>query len=153
MESIVLASIVTSLVLRAAEKSADKLGEAAADKISEVVKILFRKFQREGNNHALTVLEEDHPSEEQEATFREVLEAQIVKDSSFESQLSSAVEGLRKDVHSDQVLLKDIFAKNGIKIGDVSQSVKGKRASSQEAAINLETDGTLEIKSLSQEVR
>lgn len=151
MEPITLASLVTSLVIKASEKGAEKLGESSVEKIGHMIRLILGKLR--GNNQALAVLSEKTPSQEQKAAFIEILEAQIIEDRDFESQLASSVEDIRKDALSSQVLLRDIFAKNGIKVGDVTQYADSDRSSFQEAATNLETDGVLEIKSLNQEIR
>ena len=153
MESIALASIVTSLIVKAAEKSGEKLGESLSGQVNEIAKVIRGKFQSKYNSEALKVLDGNHQSQEQEDIFQQMLETQIREDSNFRKRLTSIIENIQGDVdvQSEQIFLKDIFAKENIEIGEISQSVRAKHISYQEAATNIETHGTLRIKSMKQE--
>lgn len=86
MEPVTLAAIVSTLIFKAVEKNGEKLGEVAAEKISQLISVVRNKFQQKGVEGVLTQIKEN-PTEANQSMFKMMLEMHASEDKSFAETL------------------------------------------------------------------
>lgn len=136
MEPITTAAIASTLVFKALEKSGEKLGEAVASKIGQLISVIREKFRAKGVEGILTQAEES-PTEANKKMFQTILEMQVSQDEVFANLLKALVDELKSDREVSQVFLKSINVSGSAEIGDISQISTSTGSVNQEAATDL----------------
>jgi len=150
MEPITTAAIASTLIFKALEKSGEKLGEAIASKIGQLINAIREKFRAKGVEGILTQAEES-PTEANKKMFQTILEMQVSQDQVFASLLKALVDELKSDSEVNQVFLKGINVLGSAEIGDINQTATSSRSVNQEAATNLRIGGDLKIGNIKQQ--
>ena len=150
METITTAAIASTLIFKALEKGGEKLGEAVASKIGQLINVIREKFRAKGVEGILAQAEES-PTEANKKMFQTILEIQVSQDQVFANLLKALVDELKSDSEVNQVFLKGIDISGSAEIGDISQVATSGRSVSQEAATDLKISGDLKIGNVKQQ--
>jgi len=149
MEPITTAAIASTLIFKALEKSGEKLGEAVASKIGQLINVIREKFRAKGVEGILTQAEES-PSDANKKMFQTILEMQVSQDEVFANLLKALIDELKSDSEVNQIFLKGINVSGSAEIGDVSQIASSASSANQEAATDLKISGDLKIGNVKQ---
>jgi hypothetical protein len=150
MEPITTAAIASTLIFKALEKSGEKLGEAVASKIGQLINVIQEKFRAKGVEGILSQAEES-PTEANKQMFQTILEMQVSQDEVFANLLKVLVDELKSDSEVNQIFLKGIDVSGSAEIGDVSQIANSASSVNQEAATDLKISGDLRIGNVKQQ--
>lgn len=150
MEPITTTAIASVLIFKALEKSGEKLGEAAADKISQLINMIRDKFNAKGVEGVLAQVQEN-PTEANKSMFQMMLDMQISQDKAFAKKLDELVGELKSDKQINQTFLKGVDVEGDAEIGDVEQIATSGKSVSQEAATDLKVGGNLKIGNMKQQ--
>ncbi|MFP4219742.1 MAG: hypothetical protein ACLFSH_04075 [Phormidium sp.] len=150
MEPITTAAVASTLIFKAFEKSGEKLGEAIASKVGQLISVIREKFRAKGVEGILTQAEES-PTEANKQMFQTVLEMQASQDQSFENLLKTLIDDLKSDSEVNQVFLKGIDISGSAEIGDISQVATPTSSVNQETATDLKLGGDLKIGNVKQQ--
>jgi hypothetical protein len=137
------------VIFKVFEKSGEKLGEAVASKIGQLISLIREKFRAKGVEGILTQAEES-PTEANKKMFQTILEMQISQDEVFANLLKALVDEVKSDREVNQIFLKDIDISGSAEIGDISQIATSARSVNQEAATSLKISGDLKIGNVEQ---
>jgi uncharacterized protein YajQ (UPF0234 family) len=150
MEPITTTAIASVLIFKALEKGGEKLGEASANKISQLINVIREKFKAKGVEGLLAQVQEN-PTEANHSMFQMMLEMQASQDKKFAKQLEELVNELKSDKEVNQVFLHHIDVKGNTAIGNVEQIATPARSVTQEAATDLKVGGNLKIGDVKQQ--
>ena len=146
MEAITLTAgaIATLIFSKAVEKGGEKLGEAVADKIGQLVKVIREKFKAEEVEGKLIKAEQE-PSEKNKSRFERELAEQMEDDEEFAARITQLMEELKSEPKVNQILLKNLKVQGSAEIEEIEQEVIGKGSVNQEALVDVEVGGDLKI--------
>lgn len=150
MEPITTAAIASAFILKAFEKSGEKLGEAITNKIGQLINVVREKFRAKGVEGILTQAKES-PTESNKQMFQTILEMQVSQDEVFAKELKTLIDELKSNSQVNQLFLKGIDVRGSAEIGDISQINTSGRAVNQEAATDLKVGGELKIGNVKQQ--
>jgi Glu-tRNA(Gln) amidotransferase subunit E-like FAD-binding protein len=150
MGPITTAAIASTLIFKALEKSGEKLGEALANKIGQLINIIREKFKHKNVEGILIQLQES-PTEANKQMLQAVLEIQVSQDEVFAKELETLVDELMSNSQVNQTLLKGIDVSGNAEIGDVSQTSASHGSINQEAVTDFRVGGDLKIGNVKQQ--
>ncbi len=142
-------AIATLIFSKAVEKGGEKLGEAVAEKISQLVKVIREKFQKEEVEGKLIKAEQE-PNEKNKTRFERELVEQMEDDRAFAQKLKALMDELKSDEKVNQIFFKGVKVKGGAEIGDVEQTARQGGSVTQEAVTEVEVGGDLKIGNVKQ---
>lgn len=152
MESITLTAtaIATLIFSKALETSGEKLGEAASNKIGQLLNLIHAKFQKEGVEGKLTKAQEE-PNEKNKSRFERELAEQMEDDEAFAKQLKELVEQIKaEDEKVSQIILSEIELTGDLKAQGIRQKATRSGAVEQEMLKKVKAQN-IDVGNLSQE--
>lgn len=150
MEPITTAAIASTLIFKALEKGGEKLGEAVASKIGQLINVIREKFRAKGVEGILAQAEET-PTEANKKMFQTILEMQVSQDEVFANLLKALVDEMKSNNQVNQIFLKGIDVSGSAEVGDISQFAASSSSVNQEAATDLKISGDLKIGNVKQQ--
>jgi uncharacterized protein YajQ (UPF0234 family) len=150
MEPITAATIASTLIFKALEKSGEKLGEALMNKIGHLINVIREKFKSKGVEGILIQTQES-PTEANKQMFQTILEMQVSQDEVFAKELETLVNELKSNSQVNQILLKGIDVSGNAEIGDVNQTAALRGSINQEAITDFKIGGDLKIGDVKQQ--
>ena len=143
------AAIITLIFTKAVEKSGEKLGEAVLNKISQLVNIIRSKFKASGVEGILTKAQEN-PTDKNKSKFQNELVDQMEEDEEFAKELKELVDELKSNDKVNQIFFKNVKVSRDVSVGDIEQETTGKGSVNQEAVVDVEVGGNLNIGNVKQ---
>ncbi|MDZ8237445.1 MAG: hypothetical protein RMZ69_09780 [Nostoc sp. ChiQUE01a] len=151
MEPVTLATTIVALMFTEAIKQPGKaLGEAATEKITQLITTIREKFKvvkREG----ILADAEQEPTPDNQSEFKRVLEQQITKDRDFAEKLTELVQQLEAAGVFRQKMLTDVETEETLEAGNLTQKSKLSGSGDQEMAKNLKAKN-IKFGDLTQEI-
>ncbi len=143
------AAIITLIFTKAVEKSGEKLGEAVLNKISQLVNIIRSKFKASGVEGILTKAQEN-PTDKNKSKFQNELVDQMEEDEEFAKELKELVDELNSNDKVNQIFFRSVKVSRDASVGDIEQETTGKDSVNQEAVVDVEVRGNLNIGNVKQ---
>jgi hypothetical protein len=137
-------AIATLIAKKALEKGGEKLGEAAFQKIGELLTAIRDKFATEGVEGKLTKVEED-PSDKNQSRLEQELVQQMEDDEAFAAKLQELMAELKSNAQVNQIFFKDVNVEGDAEVGGVEQTTTRGGSANQEAVTGVKVGRNLKI--------
>ncbi|MGA1284328.1 MAG: hypothetical protein ACO34J_09745 [Prochlorothrix sp.] len=124
--TLTVAAIVSLVLNKALETSAEKLTEAGLEKLNQLRQVIQTKFQ--GNDKVLKALDPDEGTEEAEETLRSYLKVKMDEDPEFERQVRDLAAQVYQEIQVDNTQgrnVQQVFGGKATQINDAQGPILG----------------------------
>ena len=148
--SVTAGAIVSLLLIEAAKKGGESLGEGISQKFGQLLKLIEDKFKAEAVGGLLTKAQEQ-PTEKNQLKLQNELSDQMEEDLLFATELTELMQDLKSEPNFNQIFFKQVDVKGSAEIAGIEQEATGKGSVKQEAVVDVQVGGDLKIGQVKQQ--